>query len=206
MKKVILVMVIALTGLVSVNAQYYVGGSLGFNSSSNKLKEGNKNTSTSFTIAPEFGYNLSDKIDLGISLGFINTQMDEYSRELKQNIWEIAPYVRYSILQYGKFSILAKAELAIAGGKIDITYKEYAYEENNDYNQKYTHFGIGIRPILTYSLSDKIVLLSELNFFNIGFYSSDYKDSHTSTGFSLGANTDNILNVGDVTIGFAYKF
>lgn len=73
MKK-ITVLFIALMGLfVSVNAQekgdVYVGGNLGFSVSS-AGSNGYMNSSTRFSIAPEFGYFIVDNLKIGAELSY----------------------------------------------------------------------------------------------------------------------------------------
>ena len=70
MKKVVLFAVSAFAAL-AMSAQVYVGGSLGFSSSSLKITDGmDKLSGSSFQIRPEVGYKLDDKMALGIELGY----------------------------------------------------------------------------------------------------------------------------------------
>lgn len=70
MKKVVLFAVAAFAA-VAMSAQVYVGGSLGFSSSSLKIADGvDKLSGSSFQIRPEVGYKLDDKMALGIELGY----------------------------------------------------------------------------------------------------------------------------------------
>ena len=77
MKKVILAMFVAAFGVASVSAQYYVGGSLGYTSEKNDPKGGTKTSASSFSIAPEFGYSFDEKLDFGISLGFLSMDNED---------------------------------------------------------------------------------------------------------------------------------
>lgn len=70
MKKVVLFAVAAFAA-VAMSAQVYLGGSLGFSSSSLKIADGaDKLSGSSFQIRPEVGYKLDDKMALGIELGY----------------------------------------------------------------------------------------------------------------------------------------
>jgi hypothetical protein len=201
MKKTILMMML-LSGVCSVNAQYYIGGSIGISDYSTKWADGDENTVLSFSVAPELGYSLTDKLDIGIALNFstlkrtnMTVDAEGNSIDIKVNSFQFAPYIRYSLLTFNKFAVLGKVQ-AFAG------YEKQKYTtEMTDMN-----WGANIYPILTYNLTDKFVLLSNLNFFSIGFSQNKRKDVATSTGFSFSADSNNLLNVGDITIGFAYKF
>jgi hypothetical protein len=199
MKKVILVVLVAVAGVLSTNAQYYAGGSLNFGINTDKPKDGKKTTASSFGIAPEVGYSLSQDLDLGLAFNF-NTSKN--ASDLKSSGWKIAPYARYSFVEFGRFSVLGKGEIFFGG----------ATRETNEgvkIKNESTVFGLAITPVLKYSLSDHFDLLSNLNFLNIGFsQTSEKSDGHkfTNNGFNLGVNTGNVATLGDISIGFAYKF
>jgi hypothetical protein len=191
MKKFLILAVVAVFA-VSANAQYYIGGSIGFAGSTDKPEAGDKTTTTGFTIAPEFGYSLTEKVDLGITLGYSNSKEKTGDVELKVNGWEVAPYVRYSLVQFGNFNVLGKAAVSVGGGK--------------EGEQKNTNFGIRIAPIVTYALSDKFDLFTNLNFLGAGFSQVKFKDANTVTNYGLLINADDVANIGDIQIGFVYKF
>jgi long-subunit fatty acid transport protein len=211
MKKVFLLMVVAVFGMTTANAQLYLGGSLGFESE--KEKEAESKTTT-FTIAPEVGYSVSDKLDVGISLGILNSKLEKsfyefqgmnaFFDEVKLSGWEVAPYVRYNMVQFGNFSVLAKASIAFGGGKATV---KIAGQEQEG---KLSIIGVNIAPVLKYTLSDKFDLLANLNFMSVGFNQQKVKDGETTTNFGLNVDSNDVanLNGGEVpfTIGFAYKF
>ena len=68
MKKILMTMVAAFAA-VSMNAQMYVGGGIGFTNSTNKTTA-NEITNTGFSIAPEFGMALDEKMGVGIAVSF----------------------------------------------------------------------------------------------------------------------------------------
>ena len=71
MKKIMMTLA-AVAVAVSVNAQVYLGGSLGFTSSKDDT-EGAKAT-TRFAIKPEVGYNLDENWAVGMGIGFASTK------------------------------------------------------------------------------------------------------------------------------------
>lgn len=198
MKKILLVVGFVFAGIVA-NAQFYAGGSLGFGMTSQKLDNGDKvGTETNFSIVPEVGYSLNDRLDLGISIGF---GMDQYKPEggekTKSNAFMVAPYVRYSFVEFGRFKVMAKASLYAAFG------------EDVD-KVKTTDFGLAVAPVLGYNLSDNFILLANLNCFALGFDYNKVKDGPATTTFGLGFDSNNVANLGGgevpFTIGFAYIF
>ena len=67
MKKSLLALLFAVALVVPAVAEnMWVGGSLGFNTTS--PKEGD--STSAYYIEPEFGYNVDEKLDIGIDLGY----------------------------------------------------------------------------------------------------------------------------------------
>src|SRR5574344_673462 len=119
MKKLLLV-VVAMFAVANLNAQVYVGGTVGLTHS--KVSDGDASAKgTSYKIVPEIGYRLSDKIAIGASLGYMKgaaalgsfdasdfTQLaktiagvglnvaSDFDNNLKS--YRFAPYVRYTAL------------------------------------------------------------------------------------------------------------
>ena len=61
MKKIMMTLA-AVAVAATMNAQGYIGGNLGFVNSTNKTNPAAEVTRTGFSIAPEFGYKLDDKL------------------------------------------------------------------------------------------------------------------------------------------------
>ncbi|MDR2087690.1 MAG: hypothetical protein LBP72_11060, partial [Dysgonamonadaceae bacterium] len=110
--------------------------------------------------------------------------------------WGLAPYARYSFVEFGKFSVWGSAALAFGGGETGV----------GDNTEKFTAFGLDIHPVLKYDLSDKFTLLTNLNFLNIGFTQVNVKDAATVTNFGLGVDAGDVATLGAINIGFLYKF
>ena len=85
MKKIVLFLFVAIATL-SVKAQdLYMGGTVGL------WRNDDANT-TSFKLAPEIGYNLSEQWALGVELQFNH----EYKEHISTNTFAIAPYARFN--------------------------------------------------------------------------------------------------------------
>jgi hypothetical protein len=200
MKKTVFIMFVAFLGVAYANAQTYVGGSLGFSSTTNDPKSGSKTTVSAYSFDPEIGYNLDPKLDIGLEL-LLGAKKDG---DTKSSAFGASPYLRYSLLEFGQFSVLGKASLFVVGGSTKAN--------ANAIENKTTSFGLNVAPILAFNLTEHISLLANLNFLSLNFIQTNRKVGSTdlgkSTGFGLGIDANNVVNIGSqgVTIGFAYKF
>ena len=138
MKKILLSIVLAAFAFAA-NAQFVIGGQVTLNTNGgstwNRSIRGttpNEYTipddiNTNFVLAPKFGYNLNEKMHIGITLGFTSTVQKEYSPYTPYYInykgfegWDktttngfyVAPYFRYTFMTYNKLSFFAEAQLA----------------------------------------------------------------------------------------------
>ena len=66
MKKIFLAAIVALFA-INANAQFWAGGSFGWDTTNSDSYK-----SSDAWVTPEFGYNFSDKMGVGISLGAYN--------------------------------------------------------------------------------------------------------------------------------------
>ena len=215
MKKILLVVGLAFA-VMTASAQLYVGGALGFESyGATKDKDGNKwgDSFSQFGILPEVGYSLSDKFDVGITLGFTSeTETHWFDNKKtgsdKYNVISVSPYVRYTFCEFGKFSLLGKAAVGIdlgSGKELDDKGKEV---DHSSYGS--TGLEFAITPVVLYSLSDRVCLYTNLNFaglkFNSTSFKSDGEKTRSTSYFGIGANTNSAFNLGDIEVGFVISF
>ena len=202
MKKIMMTLA-AVCVAATMNAQVYVGGTLGLGFE-NKLtdKDGKDATGMIFQIKPELGYNLDEKSSVGIVLGFGVTnntneminQNDTFGKILagghktdKSAIqFTVAPYYRYKFVQFDKVDLFIDAQVGFVYTKYD--------EWNN------TTFNIGVRPGVAYNASDKVSFVAKLGQ-GLFFESSKSKDSDAKSKFGLNANT-----LAPLEIGMYYNF
>ena len=88
MKKIVMFLFVVMVAL-SVKAQVYVGGTVGF-------WHNDDADATTFTLAPEVGYNFSEKWAVGAVLEFAHSKVSKDDLSLKGNAFALAPYARYS--------------------------------------------------------------------------------------------------------------
>lgn len=213
MKKIFLTIALAAMTF-SANAQFFVGGEIGlsttggntkatFNGQTQTVKNGGV---TTITIAPELGYQFSEKFLVGASLGVaptINTTytVDNTATKTTTVSWLINPYARYRLAALGNFGVWAQGGLTIGGLKHD--------ENTSDFV-----FNIGVLPVLTYSINEHFTLLTRLNVFSLNFTSSTtttkYEGGNTKVNtntFNIGASTNNVIGtLGGITLGCVYSF
>jgi len=184
----------------SVNAQIFVGGSIGVGFNNDKNDEGEK-YSQNFNIgfAPEVGYSITDKIDVGLGVEFGYQREKQWfipggDQVLKVDVynWRVAPFAQYHFWKLGKFDFVAKG-VAHFGGVV--------YENNMPFV-----YGFSVFPTLHFNLNDNFTLLTDLNFLSLNIGGSFVKDGGRDFGFAFGADTGNMLNLSQIRIGFIYKF
>ena len=189
----------------TMNAQMYVGGNIGFNTSSNKTNPAAEATNTQFTINPEFGYQLDDKLGVGIQLGFTtrnnkteNTTVDPKTTvEAKSTTFSIKPYVRYQALTFGK------ANIFVDGGLNFATTSQEDMKNEMD-------FGLFVTPGISFNVSEQWSIVAKLNdVFTFGYHKDAIADvagapdapSRINAGLSTGG-----FNLGSLTFGVYYNF
>jgi hypothetical protein len=125
----------------TMNAQGYIGGSVGFQSVSY-----DGNSTSAFTIMPEIGYNLDENLSVGVVVGYGESGKDEN----KVKKFAVNPYLRYT---FAKFD---KVNLFVDGGIGYLNTKYNAYKNNT--------FEIGVKPGVAVNLNDKLSFVSHFGF------------------------------------------
>ncbi len=209
MKKTIVAMAALVMAATAVNAQVYLGGSVGLSTRSTKPEASDKTTTTTWNLSPTVGYYLNDRFDIGLDLTLgSNTQKFPATnvsarRELVNNSWSVTPFARYSFFRVGKFEAIAKLGIHAGGGK-----EETKFPESPDGNTstQYTAWGINLSPVLAWSLTDHVVIYTTSDYLTLGYNSYKLKDISTVNRFGLNADAGNVVNTGNIQLGFIYKF
>ena len=186
----------------TMNAQGYIGGNLGFNTSKDKTTPGTEVTLTGFNIAPELGYKLDDKLGVGVVLGFsLNNHKTEVTGqetiERKVTTFQIKPYLRYQVLTYGK------ANVFVDGGL------NFAMAKTKDYKAA-MDLGLFVTPGISYDINDTWTIAAKLNnMFSFGYHKDAVADVEGApdapTDINLGLSTGG-FNVGSLTFAVYYNF
>lgn len=176
MKKFLAAVVVAVCSLTA-NAQVWIGGSLGFATID---PQGPDNSVTTLTIAPEFGYKLNQKWEIGVALEETAVFADD-----NVNAFYIAPFARYNFFHSGI------ATLFVDGGFIVGTQN---YNSSYVHTDSHTTFGLGFRPGVKIELSHRLALEAKTGYLGV----KAVTDSYTSFGF--GVNNE------ELSLGLVYEF
>jgi hypothetical protein len=172
MKKLFLLSML-LIATISANAQIYVGGSLGFWYDSHNDPE-----TTTFTVAPEIGYNINQKWAVGGVIDYTYGKVDYVSA----NSFAIAPYARFSYYRNGI------VRLFIDGG-FGVSTTSYSGADS------VTGIEIGFKPGIAFEVNKHFSLVAKCGFLG---WREDY---------SLGTDGQGLLlSSEDLSLGFHYEF
>lgn len=192
MKKIVAVAMFLAVAMMA-NAQIYVGGSLGFESSKADKEADNLIT---WSVMPEIGFALNDAISFGLQGGFSSQELEE---DEKAKSFVIAPYVRYTFAKSGLVRFFIDAGVTVTSINISNGY----YYITGDYYDYYTgevkgtNIGFGIRPGVRIAASDHVSLVAQLGYFGYSANSDDL-----GGGSSIGLGIDNT----DISFGVFYSF
>ena len=213
MKKIFCILILGCLITTTAHAQYFAGGSVSLHAGSNKIGD-LKTKSSGFGLSPSLGYYWNEQLAFGLAVSlsgsYSNNNMNlDGPYKTAATTWAIAPFARYSLIEFGKFSVWAEASLNLGMSFSKITHSAIAAIPDDKYTT--LQASLNVAPLLSYALSNKINLEAGLKFLNLGYSVSRQKHKETdivstSSSFGLGADSNNILNVGNLTIGAVYKF
>jgi hypothetical protein len=179
MKKIMMTLA-AVAVAATMNAQVYLGGSIGFESTSS-----DGNSETFFSIMPEIGYNLNEDWAVGIVLGYGESR-DKVKKTTVDKIksFTINPYARYT---FAKFD---KVNLFVDGGV------SYTNIKENDI--KTNVFSVGLKPGVAVNLNEKLSFVAHAGF--LGYTNSKTDDEKAINNVALG------IDASSLSFGVFYNF
>ena len=217
MKKILVTLAAIAALSFSANAQYFVGGSIGLSSDGGKYTQDNtsvkKTSKFNFTIAPNVGYYFADNFLAGVRFGVAldKTTTPGLTETVKSEFnWAIQPYARYKFGEWNRFGLWGEVNAGI-GRETGKTTTGSVSE--NDY--PVFNWAINALPVLTFTINEHLCLETSLNFLNLGYEgsctkSNDSDDNYkeTDSSFSFGGDSSNVFGsaIGQIKIGFTYKF
>lgn len=146
MKKFLMTIAAAFVA-VSMSAQVYVGGELGFAS----VKGYTGDSETTFRFLPEVGYSFNEEWGIGVMLGYVNGYNDLQGNSFNANTaakyFTLNPYARYTFFK-------SKLVSAFVDGGLDLN-----FPDEGD-----TFFGIGVKPGVALNLTDNLSFVTHLGF------------------------------------------
>jgi opacity protein-like surface antigen len=167
MKKIILAALVAFVS-VSANAQFWAGGSVGFNTSKTSIDGNELSKENQFRLIPEIGYKLNDKWDIAVALGYNHISGKGID---SQNGFAINPYARYTFAQCGDFSFFADGGFS------------YGFNHTSGVEDNLNAWEIAIKPGISYALSEKVSLVAHVG--NVGWVFKKQGDVKENT-FDVG--------------------
>ena len=226
MKKALFTLALAAFAFAA-NAQLIIGGNIGINGTTNNNVTtntiGGTTTTTeiagpktmNFYIAPKIGYQLNEKMSLGIILGFDrqNITRDSWgpvdptlwgatnyvgTRKMSYNTITITPYFRYNAMKLNNLTLFCEASIPVSIKTADkIVVNEegdvagtHVTATTTTIDNKVTSFGLTITPGFNYALNEHLSLDMYLNAINLGFIMSKTKTSADSFENNVSVDTD----------------
>ncbi|MDR2652974.1 MAG: hypothetical protein LBC68_11815 [Prevotellaceae bacterium] len=195
MKRIILSAIFVMATIFSANAQehkWFIGGEFAFWSSEfehytsvpefdSYIPAGTK--LTAFSIAPEIGYNISDKFAVAASINFSYAKVknDDYYVNEKISGFIINPYIRYSFLKKGIVSAFIDGSAAF--GISD-----------------FKGFEAGIRPGVAIALTERFSVAVHFGF--VGYNNGKGIGNYAEAGKGFGIDFSGYQS----SLGFYYAF
>lgn len=176
MKKILLVVVVLFTALAAQAQEMYLGGGI-------SLWRNTDIDKTSFSITPDFGYNLNSKWAIGGELALAFNGWDgDY--EAKTTSFALAPYARYSFYE----NKIVRLFLDMGFGFSVVSPKHH---------DNISGFEIGIKPGLAVKLNHRLSFVTKLGF--AGYRDDYYKNMHND-GFGVTVDSE------DISVGIHCEF
>ena len=175
--------IVAVVAAMNVNAQVYVGGSVGFGS----VKPiGGGDSEMTYKIIPEIGYNLNDQWAIGVALGYQKGACSlgsmGYSQDVENEVFGINPYARYSAIEWEPVKIF------FDGG--------VSFQSIKDMG---TNFYLGIQPGVAVTLTDELSFVAHFGFIGFETFSPSGKlkdNGVTKSGSEFGIDLSNSVSFG----------
>ncbi len=167
MKKFLMTVAFVATSVIA-SAQVYVGGGVSFHSTDDGVE-----SSTEFGIIPEVGYQLNEKWGVGLELGYLSQKDGDVTTV------SIAPYARYTFVNWGKVSLFADGQFQFAQIDTEGSYKVNAWS-------------IGVRPGLKVALTDRLSAVTKVGWLGYTSAKGDYDGAEAATDFGFDIDGSNV--------------
>lgn len=196
--------------------KFFFGGQVGISTSTSSYHGAEKNSIESFSLSPEFGYQLgNDSWILGARLSLSHAISDTgMSVSLDDDNISVGGVTRYNMIGINPFAMYhcinaGPLELWIEGGiKYIYTFNRGDTPGEKNYLDA-NIFDISFLPVVTWQPFEHFSFFTELNCLSLGYSFSDilsHGEGQTSSSFSFGADSYSLIELSDITIGFRYWF
>jgi len=188
MKKLVLLVLTAFA--VTANAQFYIGGQLGFWAT----KRADTKLDFQYSVLPDVGYNINSKWAVGTTIGVSDSNesfgIDDETFVARIGSFSVSPYVRFTFVNWGLVSLFVEGG---GGYRYIFKSKSVSIYPYLDFFGKH-QFNVGISPGVAVNLSKKFTLMAHIGFLGWEYYGADYST------FGL------LFNSSTLTFGAYYNF
>lgn len=207
MKKV-LILTITLLMSAGIQAQgesqstynkMWIGGNVGFSSSSTKDADSYSN----WRFGPTFAYMFNDKMAVGTNLyidGYTAKQNNNENEIYKHSGWNVELFYRYYFAGTKNFKFFGDGLVNFGGGKM-------SYESDSSNSEsKNGKFGVGIRPGFQFWFVDNWSVAATIGYLGYSSY-TDNKGETNANGDSIEEKTNDFgINVDFSTVNFSFFY
>lgn len=217
MKKIMMTLA-AVAVAATMNAQMYIGGTIGYGKTVSKTST-IETTRNLFTFAPEWGMAIDEKLGVGIEFAYttgstedkwIGDGADPAAKRTKPSSTTVAlrPYLRYQAFQVGKLNVFVDGGVNFAISKD----KEVGFDANgNIYDNKAgMDLGLFVTPGIAYNVNEKWSIVAKLeDMFTFGYSKGQVADLPNTpdapTSINAGLSTGG-FTTGSLRFGVYYNF
>ena len=196
MKKAILTFVIAFAGIITANAQVWLGGSLSFNTNKAEGQRG-----TYLFLGPEVGYSFGDW-SVAMALGYANSTSAALAgptNKYTTSALQVSPYIRYNVCNIEKFSFFLDGAFDFIGWR-----DKYNINGTITYGRDWqTTWQAGIKPGIAFHPTAKWAAVFHCGFIGYSKGSIGGIDNIISP-YDPGFNID--FTASTISVGFYYNF
>lgn len=204
MKKTAWIMVMLVTSTVAMaqKGSFYIGGLVGYSTSTFKAPNGNKSGTSNWAFAPEVGTFLKNDIQLGIALGFSgSTTMNNGNDTETVSNFSPTVYSRKFFKITDNFSTFAGLYLDFINGKTTDHTSTPAQESSQ------SGFGARLGVGVAYALSPRFTAVGQYGLLRYQSVSNKVggNDAGTDSTFDFGFNTVGTGSVFNIGIYYTFK-
>lgn len=212
MKKFLMTIAAAFAA-TTMSAQMYVGGTIGYDNSTAKTSA-SEVTTNKFSINPEVGMALDDKLGVGIILTFeTGSKETKYTNgdpttKPSTTKFGLKPYARYQMFKAGKCNIFMDGGVDFSIDKD----KEVAYDANGNAidNKAGMNLGLFLAPGIAYNVNEKWSIVAKIDdMFTLGYGKGQVPDvagaPDAPTNFSAKL-ASGAFSFGGLRFGIYYNF
>ena len=170
-------------------AQFYLGGTIGYesNGGTGSMKVDKTTTSinlpksTEFVFGPSVGFMFADNMGVGLEINYTSKKyIDEgkingvdYKNTTKESGFGLTPYFRYVFGDFDPVKLYVDARINYGSGNVKVTSIEDDVTTEGE-GDKYTTFGIAVVPGIQYNITDNLSLNAQVNLLSLGYVSTKY--------------------------------